>query len=340
MPSRGLRITSTAPASSACISVSEPCSVSDEHMTTGIGRCAISLRRKVMPSMRGISTSSMITSGSSFWMRRAATNGSDAVPITAISGSLPSIVGQRLAHDRRVVDDQHLHRRLHGARRNTVLADRAQRQIHAGERFRMAQEQEAAGAQVLAQPLQHRMLGRLVEIDQHVAAEDHVEVAVDWVALIHQVQPHEFDPGAQFRHDPHQSALAVAAAQQIALAELRRHRRDHRLGIDRALRHIEHLGGQIGPQDRDAQAAPLLAPVGQHHGERVGLRAGGAGGTPQLDLRLPAGVAIRQQGGQRLRTRKRKCSGSRKKSVLLVVTASIRCTASVRSPSRSNSMWQ
>ena len=31
-------------------------------------------------------------------------------------------LGQRLAHDRRVVDDQHLHRRPHGARRNTVLA--------------------------------------------------------------------------------------------------------------------------------------------------------------------------------------------------------------------------
>ena len=35
-----------------------------------------------MPSMRGISTSSVMTSGTSAWMRRAATNGSAAVPIT------------------------------------------------------------------------------------------------------------------------------------------------------------------------------------------------------------------------------------------------------------------
>jgi hypothetical protein len=64
-PMRGFRMTSTAPASSACISVSEPSSVSDEHMTTGTGHCSMILRRKVMPSMRGISTSSVMTSGSS-----------------------------------------------------------------------------------------------------------------------------------------------------------------------------------------------------------------------------------------------------------------------------------
>ena len=69
---RGLRITSTAPASSACINVADPSSVSDEHITTGSGCCAISLRRKVMPSIRGISTSSVMTSGTSSWMRRAA----------------------------------------------------------------------------------------------------------------------------------------------------------------------------------------------------------------------------------------------------------------------------
>jgi hypothetical protein len=85
-----LRITSTAPASSAWIRVSDPSSVSEEHITTGIGRCAISLRRKVMPSMRGISTSSVITSGTSSWMRRAATNGSDATPMISISGSSAS----------------------------------------------------------------------------------------------------------------------------------------------------------------------------------------------------------------------------------------------------------
>jgi hypothetical protein len=80
-------MTSTAPASSACRSVSEPASVSDEHMTTGIGLCAISLRRKVMPSMRGISTSSVMTSGISSWIFRAAMNGSEATAMISMSGS-------------------------------------------------------------------------------------------------------------------------------------------------------------------------------------------------------------------------------------------------------------
>ena len=87
IPTRGLRMTSTAPASSACIIVADPSSVSEEHITTGTGCCAMSLRRNVMPSMRGISTSSVMTSGTSSWMRRAATNGSGAVPMTSISGS-------------------------------------------------------------------------------------------------------------------------------------------------------------------------------------------------------------------------------------------------------------
>ncbi len=67
-PIRGFRMMSTAPASSAWSSVSDPSSTSDEHITTGTGCWLISRRRKVMPSIRGISTSSVMTSGTSAWM--------------------------------------------------------------------------------------------------------------------------------------------------------------------------------------------------------------------------------------------------------------------------------
>ena len=63
----------TAPASIACIRVSEPLSATLEQMTTGIGRCAISLRRKVPPSMRGSSMSRKMTSGTCCLMRSTAT---------------------------------------------------------------------------------------------------------------------------------------------------------------------------------------------------------------------------------------------------------------------------
>ena len=88
-PIFGFRMTSTAPASRVCISVSEPSSISEEHITTGMGCWAISFLRKVMPSMRGISTSSVMTSGMSSLRRLAATKGSEATPITSISGSFP-----------------------------------------------------------------------------------------------------------------------------------------------------------------------------------------------------------------------------------------------------------
>jgi len=71
-PTLGLGMMSTAPASIASSRVSVPSRVSDEHITTGIGRCCMILRRKVMPSMRGISTSSTMTSGTSAAMKRAA----------------------------------------------------------------------------------------------------------------------------------------------------------------------------------------------------------------------------------------------------------------------------
>ena len=60
---RGFGMMSTAPASSACIMVVEHSTVRLEHITTGTGCCAMSFFKKVMPSIRGISTSSVITSG-------------------------------------------------------------------------------------------------------------------------------------------------------------------------------------------------------------------------------------------------------------------------------------
>lgn len=87
----GLVIISTAPSSSARIPVVVPCSVRLLMITTGIGCWVIIFRRKVSPSIRGISTSRVITSGTSSAMYLAATKGSEAVPITSSSGSLSMI---------------------------------------------------------------------------------------------------------------------------------------------------------------------------------------------------------------------------------------------------------
>jgi hypothetical protein len=75
-----------APSSSARSVTSAPRSVSVETITTGIGRRRISLARKSMPSMRGISTSSVITSGLRLRIISRATSGSAAAPMHSMSG--------------------------------------------------------------------------------------------------------------------------------------------------------------------------------------------------------------------------------------------------------------
>ena len=52
----------------------------------------MSFRRKVMPSMRGISTSRVTTSGLRATILSLATKGSGAVPMTSIAGSRASSV--------------------------------------------------------------------------------------------------------------------------------------------------------------------------------------------------------------------------------------------------------
>ncbi len=87
VPRAGFSIISTAPYSRALRADSEPLPVRLEHMTTGIGCWLMILRRKVRPSMRGISTSRVMTSGIPSLSRSAATKGSEAVAMISISGS-------------------------------------------------------------------------------------------------------------------------------------------------------------------------------------------------------------------------------------------------------------
>src|SRR5450830_1230086 len=84
-PTRGLATKSTAPSSSARSVTSAPFSVSVEIITTGMGRKRISRPRKSMPSMRGISTSRVITSGFNSRIISRAIRGSLAVPTHSMS---------------------------------------------------------------------------------------------------------------------------------------------------------------------------------------------------------------------------------------------------------------
>src|ERR1700733_4021222 len=109
-------------------------------------------------------------------MRRAATNGSDAVPMTSMSGSADRIAvivwradaGASTMRTRTLRGMMMLSPAEHGG------SHRFQRQMKAGERFRVAEKQEAADAQMFAQVLQHGLLRFLIKINKNVAAEDDV----------------------------------------------------------------------------------------------------------------------------------------------------------------------
>ena len=68
-----------------------PSSARLEQMTTGMGCWLMIFCRNVSPSMRGISISSVITSGICSAILSAATKGSPAVPITSMAGSADRI---------------------------------------------------------------------------------------------------------------------------------------------------------------------------------------------------------------------------------------------------------
>jgi hypothetical protein len=100
-PLVGLAMKSMAPITRASSVVSAPLWVSVDTMTTGIGRSAMIFFRNVSPSMCGISTSSVTTSGLSALICSRAICGSSAVPTTSISGSVDSSV----ANNWRITDE-------------------------------------------------------------------------------------------------------------------------------------------------------------------------------------------------------------------------------------------
>jgi hypothetical protein len=85
----------------------------------------------------------------------------------------------------------------------------------------------------------------------------------------------------------------------------------------------------IGRQDREILAVGPVHEIGEHHGQGIGLHAGRGGRAPAPDKRS----ALRAQGGQDRPRKVIEMPGSRKKSVLLVVTALMKAvTASSSTP--------
>ena len=134
-----------------------------------------------MPSMRGISTSSVMTSGTSVLdascRRERIGRGANHLDIgvgwralltvvcrtRAESSTMSTFTGSFMAHDAGI----------------RCWPNGCSGRVKPASDFRMTEKQKAARPQVLGEPCKHRALCRLVEVDQHIAAEDHVEVLID-----------------------------------------------------------------------------------------------------------------------------------------------------------------
>lgn len=149
--------------------------------------------------------------------------------------------------------------------------------------------------QLTGNSLQHVTLGRGIEVDQHVADEDHVEVPQRGKRL-QQVLLAEGDGIAQCRHD----LKAVRHLREV-LHELLHGEAalDLELVVDPLLRACQRRRRVVGRHDLHLRPAQRGAHLVDDHGDGVGLLSRGTGRTPDAD-RTPLGPHAREQFGNEL----------------------------------------
>src|SRR6478672_2768176 len=109
----------------------------------------------------------------------------------------------------------------------------------------MSDNQVAARGQVLRQPLHgDRARGR-IEIDHHVAAEDHVLFPSHGISGLEKIDPLKLQALPYFTLDPTGPSPDADAFLKIALQQFRRHGLDGIHSINTLLSVLEHAPGDI-----------------------------------------------------------------------------------------------
>lgn len=102
----------------------------------------------------------------------------------------------------------------------------------------MPGEEQALRPQQGHHAFQQAGLGRLVEVDHHVAAEDRVEFPGDRPVCLQQVDLAELHQLPQFLHHPRLAGVGPGAAEEEAFLQRRRH-------LLQALQRIDALAGAV-----------------------------------------------------------------------------------------------
>src|SRR5512139_1493302 len=152
----------------------------------------------------------------------------------------------------------------------------------------------APSAQVPAQSRQYLGLRGPLEIDQDVAAEDHVEISVEWICFVHEIELRERNLGSQSRNDAEFAATLVARHHDITPSQFLWDGIDHRFRKAARDSLVEDFGTDICGKDGIVEITNGAAEFLQYHGNGVGLRTRRAGRAPHLYLALPRGRERRQ----------------------------------------------
>src|SRR5215212_6855650 len=161
---------STAPSSSARSAVDVPSPTSPEQTMTGMGSSAMILRRNVMPSMRGISRSSTITSGRRCFILSMAISGSAATLVEkSPCGWRSEVIACRTTAESSTTRTCSCLGGIDGG-------DDEPRPVgHAAQALGMPDEEIARRMEVGQHPLDHAQARLRREVDQDIPAEDEVE---------------------------------------------------------------------------------------------------------------------------------------------------------------------
>ncbi len=151
------------------------------------------------------------------------------------------------------------------------------------DRFRAAEQQDAALAQRVVEQRDHLALQFGGQVDEQVATADDIEPRERRVH--HDVLRREDHHLADLRAH----AIAAVGLHEPAIESLRRHIGGDVHGIHGESRAGDGVIVEVGGEDLHHAGSPLaefLEHLAKHHGERVRLLAGGAGHDPRAQPRL------------------------------------------------------
>jgi hypothetical protein len=161
----------------------------------------------------------------------------------------------------------------------------------------MPDEEQAVRAELVAQVLDHPLLGPRIEVDQHVPAEDGIEGSADLRGQVHQVELPELHQRGEFRPDPGVALPGAPAPQQEATQARLAQDLDAGERVDAGARGREDAGIDVRGQDRDRW--PLAEGLDRGHRDGVGFLARRGGRAPDPDVPSSLGAASQVIGEDR-----------------------------------------